>query len=220
MCGRFSMQQTSEKLIERFEIENSLFTAIPRYNIAPSQIVPIILDNGTRYMDGLKWGLVPSWSKDKKIGNKLINARAETLAEKPSFRNALKRRRCIIPASGFFEWKKEGDQRIPTYIHLKKQKLFAIAGLWEEWQHPDGSMLLTFTIITVAPNHLMETIHNRMPAILKPEEESIWLDPSIQNKNDLQKLLQPYPEEIMETYTVSRRVNSPANDDTDCIKPV
>ncbi len=220
MCGRFAMQETNEEIIERFEVEESLFVSPPRYNIAPSQIVAIILDNGTRYMAGLKWGLVPSWSKDIKIGNKLINARAETLSEKPSFRNAFKRQRCIIPASGFFEWKKEGDQRIPTYIRLKNQKLFAMAGLWEKWQNSDGSILQTFTIITVSPNRFMESIHNRMPAILKPEEESIWLDPSIQNKNDLHQLLQPYADEDMEAYAVSKRVNSPTNDDMDCIKPV
>lgn len=219
MCGRFAMKESDEKVVERFEVQESLFAIRPRYNVAPSQVVGVVFDNGVRCLDGFKWGLIPSWAKDPKIGNKMINARGETLAEKPSFRTAYKRRRCLIPLTGFYEWKKEGDQRIPMYIHLKDQELFALAGLWEEWQAPDASILRTFTIITVAPNGLMETIHNRMPAILKPEDEGIWLDPSLQNPNELQALLQPYSEEAMTAYPVSKHVNSPANDDAQCIKP-
>ena len=219
MCGRFVMKETEETVKERFEVQESLFALRPRYNVAPSQTVGVVFDNGVRCLDGFKWGLIPSWSKDPKMGNKMINARGETLAEKPSFRSAFKRRRCVIPATGFYEWKKEGDQRIPTYIHLKDQELFALAGLWEEWQAPDASIVRTFTIITVTANGFMETIHNRMPAILKPEDEGIWLDPSLQNSNELQALLQPYSEEAMTAHPVSKHVNSPANDDAQCIQP-
>ncbi len=219
MCGRFAMKASDEKVTARFAVQESLFSIRPRYNVAPSQIVGVILDNGMRYLEGLKWGLIPSWSKDPKIGNKLINARGETLAEKPSFRTAYKRRRCLIPATGFYEWKKEGDQRIPMYIHLKDHELFGMAGLWEEWQAPDGSFVRTFTIITSPPNGLMETIHSRMPAILKPEDEAMWFDPSLQNSKELQALFQPYPAEAMTTHPVSKHVNSPANDDAHCIEP-
>lgn len=217
MCGRFTMNESNEAVTERFAVQESLFTTTPRYNIAPSQTVGVVLDNGVRCLEGLKWGLIPSWSKDAKIGNKLINARGETLSEKPSFRSAYKRRRCLIPTTGFYEWQKQGPQQGPLFIHLQDRQLFGLAGLWEEWQAPDASIVRSFTIITVAPNHFMDAIHNRMPAILRPEDEKVWLDPTLEDTTALQALLQPYSNEAMAAYPVSKHVNSPANDDAQCI---
>jgi putative SOS response-associated peptidase YedK len=220
MCGRFTLHHSTEKVVERFEVEDVLFTITPRYNIAPSQQIAVILESSPRRLEGLKWGLVPFWAKDPKIGNKMINARAETLVEKPSFKQALLRRRCIIPSDGFYEWKTEGKGRKPLHIRMRDKGLFAFAGLWEEWKSPEGELLRTCTIITTEPNDLIASIHNRMAVILKPEHESVWLDSSIKDSSKLMSLLQPYPDEELEIYPVSRQVNSPAFEDPDCIKPV
>lgn len=220
MCGRFTMMESNSNIIERFSVQESLFETAPRYNIAPSQPVTCVWDNGTRLLDGFKWGLIPSWSKDPKIGNKMINARGETLAEKPSFRNAYKRRRCLIPSTGFYEWKREGSQKTPMFIHLTDQPLFAFAGLWEEWLAPDGSTVRSCTIITTEANSFMAPIHQRMPVIFQPEDEATWLDPTLQNPKELQTLIRPYASEAMAAYPVSTHVNSPANDDETCIQTV
>ncbi len=219
MCGRFTLTQPAEAVAQRFGAQMILFEFGSRYNIAPSQPVAVVLQNGERRIEACRWGLVPFWAKEPDIGNRLINARAETLAEKPAFKYSLTRRRCLIPADGFYEWRKEGNRRIPVYIRRRDGGLFAFAGLWDEWQSPDGSPLRTCTIITTEPNALVATIHNRMPAILLPEQESQWLDTSLKEPSRLLALLQPYPAEELEAYAVSTRVNNPGNDDPLCIQP-
>ena len=209
MCGRYTLHHSPGEIAERFDVEVFPELAPPRFNIAPTQIVPVIRQEGGREMIGCKWGLVPSWAKDPAIGNKMINARAESLAEKPSFRNALAKRRCLIPADGFYEWLTVGKEKKiqPYYFRLRDGGLFVFAGLWEEWQDPDGELLHTCTIITVKPNKLVEQVHTRMPAMLTPDEEAVWLDPD--NKAaDVLPFLLPYQVEKMELVPVSRAVNS------------
>jgi putative SOS response-associated peptidase YedK len=230
MCGRFTLHHTPVQIAKRFDAQPSLFETQPRYNIAPTQPVATVRENGMssrtsglvqmRALEAFQWGLVPFWAKDPEIGNRLINARAETLVEKPAFKHALNRRRCLIPADGFFEWRKEGSRRTPMYIRMRDGSLFAFAGLWEEWTSPDGSPLRTCAIITVEPNSLLAPIHNRMPAILRPEDEGTWLDMARTRAPDALALLRPYSADRMEAYPVSRRVNAPANDDPACILPV
>jgi len=219
MCGRFTLTQPASVVAERFGVQFALFEFAPRYNIAPSQPVAVVMQNGERRLEACQWGLVPFWAKEPEIGNRLINARAETLAEKPAFKYSLARRRCLIPADGFFEWRKEGNRRTPVYILRRDGGLFAFAGLWDEWQSPDGSPLRTCTIITTEPNALIAPIHNRMPVILHPENEALWLDTSQREPTRLLSLLKPYPTEELEAYAVSTHVNNPNNDDPLCIQP-
>ena len=194
----------------------------PRYNVAPSQAIAVVPNNGENSVEFFQWGLIPSWAKDPKIGNRMINARSETLAEKPSFRTPYKRRRCLILSDGFYEWRSEpgSKSKTPIYIRLKSEKPFAFAGLWEAWYpSTDDDPLLSCTIITTSPNSLMETIHRRMPVILEPDAYDLWLDPSEQSPKQLDGLLKPYPPEEMMAYPVSRLVNRPSNDSPDCIAP-
>lgn len=239
MCGRYTLHHKAEDLAERFgvdlkldepEFEAGLELLRPRYNIAPSQIVPVIQISDWRSAGGqgisrkevlfCKWGLVPFWAKDPAIGNKMINAKSETLAEKPSFKNALAKRRCLIPADGFYEWQKKGKAPSqPIYVRRRDGGLFAFAGLWEEWNSADGSVLTTCTIITTEPNRLISQFHHRMAVILKPEDEAVWLN--LKNKPaDVLSLLRPYETEDMEAFPVSRAVNSPSFDDASCIEPI
>lgn len=226
MCGRFTMHHDPDQVTDRFEVTQSLFTLPERYNIAPQQTVGVVrqIAQNERILDGYRWGLVPFWAKEQAIGNKMINARAETLAEKPAFKAALTRRRCLIPTDGFYEWDKLGGTRQPTHFRRRDGGLFAFAGLWEEWRDPaggeDAPPLHTFTIITTTPNETVGRIHDRMPVILRPEDEAFWLDPEIRRPNDLLPLLVPYPDELMDAVPVSRRVNSPATDDPDLLTPL
>jgi putative SOS response-associated peptidase YedK len=228
VCGRFTLTADPDELRRVFSGLN-LPQAItdtqnitPRYNIAPTQPVMVIANDGRDRFDHYLWGLIPSWAKDPEIGNRMINARAETLAEKPAFRSAFRRRRCLIPASGFYEWKQEAGRKgkTPMYIKLKSGESFAFAGLWESWNSPDGSNILSCTIITTTPNELMQSIHNRMPVILPPEAYGLWLTPRDLPAAQLQPLLKPYPAEEMTAYPVSTLVNSPVNDVPECIAPV
>jgi len=223
MCGRFSQYNEQEEFEDRFDITDPsgvLFE--PRYNIAPTQNVPIIvIKEDNRVLKLMRWGLVPFWSKDTKIGSRMINARAETITEKACFKNPLKRKRCLVPASGFYEWKKNPNRtKVPMYLHLRSGEPFAFAALWDEWKQPDGDKLFTFTIITTDPNELMKPIHNRMPVILPQKEESKWLDPELQDSSKLTPILIPYVSDLMEAYEVSPFVNIPGNDSPECIKPV
>jgi putative SOS response-associated peptidase YedK len=168
----------------------------------------------------MQWGLIPSWAKDPKIGNKLINARAETLAEKPSFRNAFKRRRCLIIADGFYEWQKLEKRKQPYYIKMQDGKPFAFAGLWENWKSPEGEEVISCTIVTTAANSLMEPIHDRMPVILSLDECDRWLDSSVSDPQVLQSLLKPYKSDEMQAISVSATVNNPANETAECINPL
>lgn len=230
MCGRFTLASDAEALNQTFFDFAGPMDLSPRYNISPTQDVAVIAniptDTGERQEAGqvefFHWGLIPSWAKDPKIGNRMINARSETLSEKPSFRNAYKRRRCLILADGYYEWKKIPGDRLkqPIYIRLKSQKPFALAGLWEVWQTDRmDEPLRSCTIITCPPNTLLEEIHHRMPVILPQDVYAEWLAPNQQSTDTLQPLLMPYPDEEIEAYPVSRFVNRPTNDSPECIAP-
>jgi putative SOS response-associated peptidase YedK len=220
MCGRFALTIDPSDLREAFADFAFPTQFAPRYNIAPTQPILALPNDGTNKVDFFVWGLIPSWAKDPTIGSRLINARAETLAEKPAFRGALKYHRCLIFANGFFEWQAQPGTKvnIPHFIRLKDGKPFAFAGLWERWQSADGSEVRSVTIITTQPNELMAPIHNRMPVILPPDFYADWLETSPRQASDLQGLLVPYPANEMIAYPVSTLVNSPANDRLECIQ--
>ncbi|UCF29428.1 MAG: SOS response-associated peptidase, partial [Chloroflexota bacterium] len=191
----------------------------PRYNVAPTQPVAVVPNDGTNRLDFFNWGLIPFWAKDPKIGSRLINARSETIAEKPSFRGSFKYKRCLILADGFYEWQKQpgSKTKIPMYIHLKDRAPFAFAGLWDSWNSKDGSEIKSCTIITTQPNELVEQIHNRMPVILSPEGYAAWIQEGENDPELLKSLLHPYPSEEMAAYPVSTKVNSPQNDTPEVI---
>lgn len=219
MCGRFSMHY-AEDLKDRYRLSDLPLEIKNRYNITPGQDVLVITKNSPNRASFMRWGLIPYWAKDPAIGFRMINARAETIAVKPSFKRSLLHQRCLVPASGFYEWKKTEDKKkIPYNIKLKKLKLFSMAGLYDVWKDVQGKELTTFTIITVDANKLLMPIHSRMPAILSKNEESVWLDKSVKNENILEKLLKPFDAEKMEVYPVSKKVNSPQNENKDLIKP-
>ncbi len=210
MCGRFSFSPLAKIIEDRFDVKVDS-TYKPRYNSAPSQRLAVITNAQPDRLSYFKWGLVPFWAKDPKIGNRMINAKAETIAEKPSFKNAFQKRRCLVPADSFYEWKRiSSSEKIPYRIMRSDQSLFAMAGIWETWKTPEDEELHTFSIITTSPNKLMENIHNRMPVILHREDEKKWL--TTDNPNSLESLLQPFDEKLMTAYPVSTLVNSPAND--------
>jgi putative SOS response-associated peptidase YedK len=221
MCGRFTLTASVDQLIDRFDIEYFLEQEDfqPSYNIAPSQSVVAVINNGLHNKMGyLRWGLIPPWAKDMSIGHKMINARSETLLEKPSFRTAYKKKRCLIIADSFYEWKRLDEKRkIPMRIKLKSEGLFAMAGLWESWQSPDGKSIFSCTVITTTPNKLVEGIHDRMPVILRPEDERTWIDPSINDTRILEPLMAPLDEKLMEVYEVTSLVNSPKNNSIELI---
>jgi len=220
MCGRFTLTVNPDELQQQFGLSQPPPAQLaPRFNIAPSQAVAVVANQKDRVLDLFQWGLIPSWSKDPKIGNKLINARAETLPEKPSFRTALKRRRCLVLADGFYEWKKDGTSKTPMYIQLQDGRPFAFAGLWEEWHAPDGGLIKSCTIITTEPNALLATIHNRMPVILPPEAYDQWLTPGELPTVEAMSLLKPYNAAEMTDRPVSSRVNSPAVDAPELVLP-
>lgn len=223
MCGRFTLRAPASVVAEQFGVLDAEALR-PRYNIAPTQPVAVIRhpseNVGTpRQLVMLRWGLVPSWATDPKIGNRLINARAETVAEKPAFRAALRRRRCLVAADGFYEWRRAGATKQPYFIHLADDRPFAFAGLWERWEGPDHTVLETCAVITTEANELMASIHDRMPVILSPDDYALWLDPAIQSPERLQPLLRPYPSEAMAAHPVSTHVNNPRHDDPRCVVP-
>ena len=220
MCGRFVFYSDPQFMREQYGFDEGRIEFRPRYNIAPTQQVVTITNDGTRRVELMRWGLVPFWAKELKVGYRMINAVGETLATKPAFRAAFKKRRCLILADGFFEWRKDGKLKIPTYIYLKSREPFAFAGLWETWKSPEGETVKSCTIVTTKPNEFMEPIHNRMPIILSSETEPLWIDPLSENPDILQPLLQPSPAEQMESYQVSSYVNSPRNEGPECIKPL
>ncbi len=222
MCGRFLLTLDSHALRQAFPQFRFPPEHTPRYNIAPSQPVLAVPNDGSGEGTFFRWGLIPSWAKDPSIGNRLINARAETLAEKPAFRGAYKYRRCLILADGFYEWRKLPGRRakIPYLVRLKEGRPFAFAGLWEEWHAPDGSSVRTCVIITTRPNDLLAPIHNRMPVILRPDAWAQWLTPSVLSPQALQPWLSPHPADEIEAYPVSTAVNDPKNDRPECIQPV
>ena len=215
MCGRYTLTVPVDRLAGEFDLDGGVGELSPNYNVAPTQSVATVLaENGGRRLEMLRWGLVPSLADDPEIGSRMINARAETAPEKPSFRSAFKRRRCLIPADGFYEWKREEGGKQPFYFHMEDGRPFAFAGLWEEW-HDE---LRTCAILTTSPNEVAAKIHNRMPVILPREDYDAWLDPEAE-KEELVSLLRPYPGDDLETFPVSRFVNSPRNNDERCVEP-
>lgn len=218
MCGRFTLTTNLGAIAARFGVARFLEEFGARYNIAPTQTVIVVNDDSTRHLIQMRWGLIPSWAKDPAIGNRMINARAETVATKPAFRVALRKRRCVIPADGFYEWQQVGRRKQPVYITLKTREPFSFAGLWETWTAPDGKEIRSCTIITTEANELLKPIHERMPVILTKDAEAVWFDPTIQDPERLLPLLTAYPAEEMEAYPVSTKVNSPTNDGSECIQ--
>lgn len=217
MCGRYTIVKKPEGLAELLGVELPEFT--PRYNIAPSQRAPVIFREQEKpAADEFKWGLVPFWAKDEKIGYKMINARAESVREKPSYRHAFRKRRCLVLADGFYEWKRSGRTKVPYRILLASEEPFAFAGLWESWQAGDGEELRTFTILTTTANDLVQSIHDRMPVILDAAGRRVWLDPQ-STADDLRNLLQPYAPGDMKAYPVSTDVNNPRNVGESLIEP-
>jgi putative SOS response-associated peptidase YedK len=222
MCGRFTLTLDPSELQIAMPWLNVPDELRPRFNIAPTQPVAVVANDSKNKLDFFTWGLIPSWAKDLEIGSRMINARSESLAEKPSFRSAFRRRRCLVLADGFYEWRQEGQSKVktPLYIQLKSKQPFGFAGLWENWNAPDGSHILSCTIITTAANELIQTFHHRMPVILPEYSYQTWLSPQEFEPRQLEPLLLPYPPGEMLAYPVSRLVNSPANDSPQCILPV
>lgn len=219
MCGRFTLGQHLDAIASTFNLPE-IPQLEPRYNIAPTQLVPAIVaapEQSEKQLQMLRWGLIPSWAKDPAIGAKMINARSETVSEKPSFKSALKQRRCLIVADGFYEWQRQDGKKQPYYFRLESGQLFAFAGLWENWRSPDGQTTSSCTILTTEANDLLRPIHDRMPVILDPKNYDIWLDPEVQKPELVQPLLHPYPANLMTSFAVSTKVNNPKNNTPECI---
>ncbi len=221
MCGRFALATDPERLVSLFDVER-VPELKPRYNIAPGQDIAAIRvsQEGQREIVLLRWGLIPSWSKDPRIGARLINARSETVAEKPAFRTAFQRRRCLVPADGFYEWTKQGTTKAPYYISGREKVPFAIAGLWESWTGGPGEAIQSCTLVTTEANSFIRKLHPRMPVILKRSDYANWLDPENHDTEALRSLLQPALRASLTAHAVSTHVNSPKNDDAECIAPL
>lgn len=219
MCGRFVRKVLAPEIADEFDVDEVVDELPASYNIAPTHDVAVIVNDGTTRLVKMRWGLIPWWASDPSIGSKLINARAESLTTKSAFKDSFKSRRCIVVADGFFEWQKQGKLKTPLLIHLKSDKPFAFAGLFDVWKSPLGPPLTTCTIVTTGPNELVEPIHDRMPVILSKEAERFWLDRSIEDTKRLLDFLIPYPTGEMEAFEVSSQVNSVKNDSPDLIKP-
>jgi putative SOS response-associated peptidase YedK len=220
MCGRYRLVRKKEILAEVFDAGTDVDWA-PRYNVAPSQDVPVVCQDATeptRSLWLMRWGLIPFWAKDPTVGFKMINARAETIAEKPAFREPLQSRRCLIPADGFYEWAKEGKMKVPYCFTLADDSTFAFAGIWDRWKNPQGETLRTCSIITASANSLVSEVHDRMPVILEPSSYDLWLDAGFKKVEPLVELLQPYRADSMRSWRVSSRVNSVENNDAACIQ--
>lgn len=219
MCGRYALDGNPETIGKRFGLQVTVRQITPHFNVAPGMMMPVIKLEKEPVAVLAKWGLIPFWATDPKIGYKMINARAESLIEKPSFKNPFISQRCLVPASGFYEWRLIDKEKVPYFIRLKKSGLFAFAGLYDIWKDVEGKQLLTFTIITTTPNKLLEPIHNRMPAIIPAESEKDWLNPD-NTVDELNRILKPYLEEDLTVYPVSPLVNNPDNDTREISKEI
>lgn len=223
MCGRFAITLPKEAMADLFDVQIDAAAAEalrPRYNVAPSQAIPVIAlgQDGTRKLVMMRWGLHPAWLKEPPGAKSMINARAETAADKPFFRDAFKKRRCLIPADGFYEWKRDGEIKQPFFIRRKDRAPMVFAGLWERWKGEGDETVLTVAMLTVGPNAVMKPIHDRMPVLLEPDAFAFWLDPK-SPREPLEWMARPAPDTVLEAYPVSRRVNRPAEDDPDLIAP-
>jgi putative SOS response-associated peptidase YedK len=227
MCGRYRLSKTEKYLLEKFGAQlGEDFEYKPRYNVSPTQQVAVIRQDKSepkRVMTLMRWGLVPPTAKDLSSGSKMINARSETCAEKPSFKGPLQKRRCLIPADGFYEWKKASNGKSanqPYLFTMHDDSAFAFAGIWETWKSPEGKTIETCSILTTTANEVTKDVHGRMPVILPKEQYELWLDPGFSNVEELRSMLHPYDAKQMNKVTVSTRVNSPANDDEECATAV
>ena len=220
MCGRFDCHAEMITIIKEFKVDRAPVDYHPGYNIAPTRQIVIIKDDGKRHLAQCRWGFIPSWADDPKIGYKMINARSETVAAKPTFRDAFKYHRCLVVADGFFEWLSVGKSKIPVYIRLKSHHLIGFAGLYNTWKSPAGEDICTCAIVTTAANDLLRPVHDRMPCIIPKDKEEIWLDPKITEKDMLMPLFEPYPSDQMEYYEVSSIINNPGHDAPEVIVPV
>ena len=219
MCGRYSLICTDD-LGNRFRVHLPTIGCRSRFNVAPSQTMPVVVQREQPEIVAMEWGLLPHWAKDPAAARRPINARAETLAERPMFRGLIRHNRCLVPASGFYEWKKEGDQKTPYYLRLKDEEIFAFAGLYDVWHDLDGAALATYTLITTTANRVVAPIHDRMPVILRREDEERWIASDPPGQKELHDLLGQYPAREMEAYPVSTRVNSPMSDDPALVVPL
>ncbi len=219
MCGRYTVRSPGKKLAEVFVLAEEPHLE-PRYNIAPTQEIPVVRINpqtGDRQLAFLRWGLVPAWADDPAIGNRMINARAETAASKPAFRGPFRHRRCLVVCDGFYEWKRAGAKKQPYYITMKDGQPFALAGLWEDWER-EGEIIESATILTTLANELVSELHDRMPVILDPKDYQHWLDPQVQDPKRLEPLLATFPADKMTAYPVSKLVNDPRHEDPKCVE--
>ncbi len=220
MCGRYSLVADLGELARRFEFDGDLLTFESAYNIVPTQEVLTVVGGETRRGGFMRWGLVPWWAKDLSIGSRMINARAETASERPAFRDALRRRRCLVLADGFYEWQRTGSKKRPVRVVMRTREPFAFAGLWSVWKDPDDNRIPSCTIITTSANDLLKSVHDRMPVVLPRHMEELWLDPSVNDPDMLYSALTPHSSDAMEAYEVSDLVNSAANDSPGVIEPL
>lgn len=220
MCGRYALHHTAQEIQQRFALEGLIGALEPRYNIAPTQVLPVIVQHGeARTAQEMRWGLVPSWAKEPNLSLSTFNARAEGIADKPMYRGPIRRQRCLVPADGFYEWQPTGGKKQPYFIRMKDDSLFAFAGLYDHWRQPDGTDLWTYTLITGEPNAVVAPLHHRMVVILRREDEAEWLDPGITDPFQVTRLLTPYPAEAMEAYPVTTLVNNARQDAPTMIAP-
>jgi putative SOS response-associated peptidase YedK len=223
MCGRYRLSRRKQLIEEYFDAADWQEDWTPRFNIAPTQSVPVIRQHPkepVRQISTMRWGLVPSWAKDASGAAKMINARSETAHTLPAYREAMKLRRCLVPADGFYEWKRGGGTKQPYCFEMNDGELFAFPGLWERWRDPSGQWMKSCSILTTTPNAVTSAIHDRMPVILDPDSYDLWLDPGMQNVADISELLKPCDPQFMRCYPVSSRVNYVVNDDVECSQPV
>ncbi len=224
MCGRFRIARKKEILEAEFEAEVvDDLEWVPRYNAAPGQDIPVVRqdeEKPVRRLSQMRWGLISSWTNDPRIGFKTINARSETVATAASFREPFRLRRCLIPADGFYEWKREGKTKLPFCFTLADGGVFAFAGLWDRWKSPQGQWIKSCSILTTMANEVAKDVHDRMPVILPRDAYDVWLDPGFQNVSELKVLMKPYPAELMRRYRVSQRVNKVENDDAECAEEI
>ena len=223
MCGRYRLSRRKQLIEEYFDTSPWDDDWSPRYNIAPTQLVPVIRQHPKepiRQISPMKWGLIPHWSKDASIAASTINAKSETAATKPAFREPLKLRRCLIPADGFYEWARKGSSKQPYCFEVNEGELFAFAGIWDGWKDSNGKWVKTCSILTTTPNAVTSAVYDRMPVILDPAHYDLWLDPGMQNVAVISELLKPYDARSMRSYPVSTRLNHVANDDEECTRPV
>lgn len=223
MCGRFRLSRRKQIVEEHFDCSSDEQDWEPRFNIAPTQLVPVVRQHPKepiRNLSVMKWGLVPSWAQDPSVAASMINARSETAWQKPAFREALKLRRCLIPSDGFYEWQRKGSSKQPFCFEVNEGQLFAFAGIWDRWKDPCNGWIKSFSILTTTPNAVTSAVHNRMPVILNPQDYDLWLDPGLQDPTAVSPLLKPYDPQQMRHYPISTRINSVANDDEECCRTV